>query len=89
MISAHKEIPDLDLRQLFERCRKIAIFVGGESTGPWIASSFRTSHMKPLAVVCQNLTLSDERLATMEVSELESHQFDSSSIIILLDRELQ
>lgn len=88
MISAHKGLPELDLALLFDQCGKLAIFSGSSSTGPWIASFFRGADPQPLAIVCQNLTLAEERVDVMEAHAVEKFKFDSSSIIILLDRRL-
>lgn len=87
LVSAHKEVPALDLSQLYEQFRKLAIFAGGPTVGPWIASSLKDCNPLPQAVVFQNLTLSDEKMDVLNVMELESFEMGSSSIIILVDQE--
>ena len=87
LISAHKEVPALDLAQLYDQFRKLAIFASSATAGAWIASSFKDCNPLPKAVVFQNLTLDDEKMDVLNVMELESFEMGSSSIIILVDQE--
>ncbi len=87
LVTAHKEVPDVDLPQLYEQFGKLAIFTAGKPALSWIASSLRDVHLPPKAVVCQNLTLADEKIDVLCLKELESFETGSSSIIILLDGE--
>ncbi len=87
LVSAHKEVPETDLAQLYEQFGKLAIFAAGSAAGPWIVSSLKDAHPTPGAVVCQNLTLADEKIDVVDIPELESFEIGSSSIIILMDGE--
>ena len=87
LVSAHKEVPDVDLTKLYEQFGKLAIFAAAKPAVTWIVSSFRDAPLPPQAVVCQNLTLADEKIDLLSLKELESFEIGSSSIIILLDGE--
>lgn len=88
LISAHKKVPEDDPVALYREFRKLAIFAGNAQTGKWLASSFVNFTDKPDVVVCENLTLQDEKITHLRIGDLESFEIEPSSIIIVLDREM-
>lgn len=88
MISAHKQFPNINLAVSLEEHKKLAVFVGSNDTGKWVSSFFKNNDYRPTVVICENLTLANEKITFLTVSDLEFFDFSPSSIIVLLDKEM-
>ncbi|MGD9819211.1 MAG: precorrin-6y C5,15-methyltransferase (decarboxylating) subunit CbiE [Desulfomonilaceae bacterium] len=86
LISAHKQVPDVNLPDVLKQHGKVAIFASNDNTARWVRSSFSGAMKNPVIVVCENLTLVDEKITWLGVDALQELRISSSTIIILLDK---
>ncbi len=87
LISAHKQLPDVNLPDILKQYGKVAIFASNDNTAKWVRSSFSDTRGNPVVVVCENLTLVDEKITWLGVDALQDLRISPSTIIILLDKE--
>ena len=67
---------------------KLAILAGTRSALRWAASAARLVASSHAAVLCENLTLDDERLRQVEPGQLDSIDASSLAIVLLIRRSL-
>jgi precorrin-6y C5,15-methyltransferase (decarboxylating) CbiE subunit len=87
IISAHDRTPEVSHTALAGE-KKIAILAGNDTNQPWIVSlavALTASHQ---IFVCENLTLSDERVRRIAPSELQTMKLASRAIVLLLHNEV-
>ncbi|MCX6900417.1 MAG: precorrin-6y C5,15-methyltransferase (decarboxylating) subunit CbiE [Verrucomicrobia bacterium] len=87
IVTAHDKMPEVTAATLAGE-KKLAVLAGNDATQAWIASlaaSLAASHQ---IVVCENLTLPDERVRQINPSELQTMKLASRSIVLLIHKEV-
>ncbi|MBI4024916.1 MAG: precorrin-6y C5,15-methyltransferase (decarboxylating) subunit CbiE [Verrucomicrobia bacterium] len=87
IISAHNLIPELDPRSLVD-VGKIAVLMGGVSSFRWIAGVARTLGAYRRIFVCENLTLADERVREIKLSDIAALRASSKTVVLLIKKDL-
>ena len=87
IISAHGRSPDVAPAELAGH-DKIAILAGTAEALAFCGMAAQALQQTHAAVVCENLTLSDERIRRMEAEKIASCGASSLTIIILARKEL-
>lgn len=86
VLSAHGALPNIDLKEL-EAADKIAVLAGTPSALGWIgALAERLGSRRVL--VCEDLTLPDERVTEVQAAKLAGYQASSRTVVLLLRPEL-
>lgn len=87
IITAHDKEPDISATALATE-RKLAVLAGNDATQPWIASLATTLAASHHVFVCENLTLSDERIRQIKPSQLHTMKLASRAIVLLVRKEV-
>ena len=87
IVSAHDKTPAVSAATLAAE-KKIAILAGNDATQSWIASVAASHIATHQCLVCENLTLPDERIRQVTPSELQSMKLQSRAIVLLLHKEV-
>lgn len=85
-LSAHAGDPEAAPNE-FHNAEKIAILAGRDGALAWIANFAAALKPARRAVVCENLTLPDERIREVEISELAALKTSSSTLVLLLKKD--
>lgn len=87
IISAHNGNPDVELLSLKDSV-KIAILTRGKDTFPWLSGFAHFLGKEYRVFICRNLTLQDEDLFEISVSELKPEHLTSNTIVLFIREEL-
>jgi precorrin-6y C5,15-methyltransferase (decarboxylating) CbiE subunit len=87
IVSAHGRSPDIGPAEL-NGFNKIAILAGTPEALAWCGRAAAELQATHVAFVCENLTLSDERIRRLDADEIASCGASSLCIVILVRKEL-
>jgi precorrin-6y C5,15-methyltransferase (decarboxylating) CbiE subunit len=87
MVSAHGRTPQVEPGELAVS-DKIAILCGTGEALAWAAAAARQLEETHATVVCENLTLADERIRRLEPDEIAASGASSLTIVLLVRRTL-
>lgn len=87
IITAHDKAPDISAISLAGE-KKLAVLAGNDATQPWIASLATALAASHRIFVCENLTLSDERVQEANPSQLQTMKLASRAIVLLIRKEV-
>jgi len=87
LLSAHARIPDLDMADLLKQ-DKIAILAGNAATTAWIATVAERLADTHAVFVCQNLTLPEEQVRSLNIGELAGSTLPSRTVVLFVRKEL-
>jgi cobalt-precorrin-7 (C5)-methyltransferase len=87
IISAHAATPDVT-DDATGQMDKVAILAGSKDALRWAAHAARTAESSHAAVLCENLTLDDERIRLLTAAQLEATDAASLSVVLLIRRSL-
>jgi precorrin-6y C5,15-methyltransferase (decarboxylating) CbiE subunit len=85
LLSAHGRTPEIGDEEL-RRCDKIAILAGSAAALRWSAQAAVALRETHAAVLCENLTLDDERVAAITPEELAAAGAGALSLVLLVRR---
>lgn len=88
ILSAHGRIPQLDVESL-RAWRKIAIHAGTMAATVWVADLLEQLGSEYRALVCENLTLTDEKIRALDAVTLRHSDLATRTIIVLLHLQEQ
>jgi len=86
IISAHGRTPQIDI-SILRQSRNIAILAGTSSATVWAAELLEHLGNNFRAIVCENLTLADEKVHEIKAEKLRTAKLSSRTIIVLLHSE--
>ncbi len=86
ILSAHKEIPALTQEDI-SRAGNIAILAGHRRSQPWIAELAQAFEHERSIVVCENMSMQDERIRRVSVAEFRSLDLSTRTIVLLLKED--
>jgi cobalt-precorrin-7 (C5)-methyltransferase len=86
VLSAHGALPEVDSRE-FEAVDKIAVLAGTPSALGWIGELAERLGSRRV-LVCEDLTLPDERVTEVQAAKLAGYQAGSRTVVLLLRPEL-
>ncbi len=87
IVSAHAATPQLGEDEL-RRADKLAILAGTKDSLRWAARAAGLVESSHLPVLCENLTLDNERIAHLSPGQLDSIDAASLAIVLLIRRTL-
>ena len=87
VISAHGRTPTQTYEEL-QASDRIAILAGGDATWPWIASAVEALGQTHAAVLCENLSLPDERITRLNCPGCHGVRPSTLSVVLLVNRTL-
>jgi cobalt-precorrin-7 (C5)-methyltransferase len=87
IISAHKDIPDLAPEDM-SASGNIAILAGHRRSQSWIAELAEALEHERSIVVCENLSIKDERIRRVSAAEFRSLDLSTRTIVLLLKEDL-
>lgn len=88
IVSAHGRTPEATIEEL-RRWRKIAILAGTRAATKWAADLLELLGDEYQAMVCENLTLAEERIRPCTAPALRQATLASRTIIVLLHQEVR
>jgi cobalt-precorrin-7 (C5)-methyltransferase len=86
LLSAHAGIPPVQTAAL-ATVEKIAILAGNPATLPWLRALGRELAASHAIIVCENLTLPDERVRRVSAEEFMGLALPSRTIVLLVQQE--
>ncbi len=86
LLSAHEGIPSVSAAALVG-ARKIAVLAGNPVSLPWLRSLGRALAASHVIVVCEDLTLPEERVRQVSAEELAELPLSSRTIVLFVHRE--
>lgn len=87
IIDAHGKDPDIDPGSLYE-WGKIAVLGGRKGSLLWLTREIKRFQGDFLIFICENLTLPNERIMTIEPKDIEGIETDSRTVFLLVRKEL-
>jgi len=87
MVSAHGRTPQIELAEL-AATDKLAILCGTGEALVWAAAAARQLEETHAAIVCENLTLAEERIRRLRPDEIAGSGASSLTIVLLIRRTL-
>jgi precorrin-6B methylase 1 len=87
ILSAHGRTPEIALHEL-PRWDKIVVLAGSREALQWSAVAARALEASHAAILCENLTLDDERVRPMTPDQLDDVSAASLSLVLLIRRGL-
>ncbi len=87
IISAHHELPEITKLDL-ETVDKIAILAGRSDISEWLNKLSHALPWEASVLVCENLTLENEKVRELDINDIADAEIASMSIILVVKREL-
>lgn len=87
IISAHHELPEITKDGL-KGVDKIAILAGNSDVAEWLAELVDALPWEASVIVCENLTLENERVWELDVNDMGGVEIASMSVIVVVKKEL-
>ncbi len=85
ILSAHGSLPEVTAEEL-AGCPKIAVLAGTEQAVRWVCDVARELQESHQLFVCENLTLDNEQVRSVDPEEFEGLRPDSLTIMVLVVR---